>query len=88
MTKSYTAVEPLKEMSRSNLSVLQIAAQGPEGEQPQVPPGYSWDPHSNLYYNPEAGMYFDASGGSYFSASDGKWYSYDAESSSFVELAS
>jgi hypothetical protein len=65
---------------------MQIAGRGPEGEQPEIPPGYVWDPHSNLFFNPEAGMYFDCASGSYFSASDGKWYSYNESSTSFVEI--
>jgi len=74
-------------MASGSDPALQIAAQGPEGEQPEVPSGYVWDPHSNLFLNQEAGMYFDSSSGSYFSASDGKWYSYDATTTSFAEIS-
>lgn len=63
---------------------MQIAAKRPEGEQPQAPLGYVWDPSSNYFYSNESGMYYDASSGAYF-ASDGKWYQYDESSSKFVE---
>ena len=64
---------------------MQLADKGPEGEQPQAPMGYVWDPNSNYFYNSQSGMYYDANSGAYF-ASDGKWYRYDEANASFVEI--
>lgn len=71
--------------SCTHLCLWQVAAKGPEGEQPQVPLGYVWDPKSKYYYNPETAMYYDAKSGAYFSASDGQWYSYDTTAQKFVK---
>ncbi len=67
--------------------VLQVAARGPEGEQPQVPSGFVFEPSSKYYYNAESGMYYDASSGAYFSSSDGQWYSYDERTHSYVRTS-
>ena len=65
---------------------MQVAEQGPEGEQPSAPPGYVWDPSSNLFYSSESGMYYSPESGYFYSSGDGKWYAYDEASKSFVEV--
>lgn len=49
-----------------------------------VPPGYVYDPSSQMWYSEESQMYFDTKSGGFCSAADGKWYSYDGESGSWV----
>ena len=63
---------------------MQVASRGPEGEQPQVPLGFVFDPSSSYYYNAESGMYYDAKSGAYFSATDGQWYSFDTTLQTYV----
>ena len=66
---------------------MQVASRGPEGEHPQVPLGFVFDPTSNYYHNAESGMYYDANSGAYFSAADGQWYSYNDKAKSYVKIS-
>lgn len=66
---------------------MQVASQGPEGEQPATPPGYVWDPSSSLFYSSESGMYYDATSRGFYTPHDGKWWTYDEASGAFNEMA-
>ena len=79
-------MEGFKTGTEVHIMGMQVAEQGPEGEQPSAPPGYAWDPASNLFYSSESGMYFSPESGYFYSSGDGKWYAYDEASKSFVEV--
>ena len=67
--------------------MMQVATRGPEGEEPQVPLGFVFDPSSTYYFNAESGMYYDTNSGAYFSAADGQWYSYDEKAKSYLKIS-
>ena len=67
--------------------IVQVASRGPEGEQPQVPLGFVYDPTSSYYYNAESAMYYDTNSGAYFSAADGQWYNLDEGTKSYTKIS-
>ena len=79
-------VEKVKEASAAGVTA-QVPTQKASGAAPppRAPPGYSYDPSTQMWFSRESNMYWDSKSGGFYNPSDQLWYSYDATTHGWVE---